>query len=179
MYLATAREHPSAAAVRQEQQDVSLLVQSIRDLNDRQSQLFLLINMFLQQYDPPGLQALIDDDVAEAAAALAGTFETAARGLIYEFRPAALSADRLATALKPVIAEAGKHRGSSFDRDAGVVLRRIEEAARNARAVETANRRAYLDVVGRVLSRDAKGAGASPGDKGGDAGNDVPRLIVS
>ena len=66
--------------------------------------------------------------MAEAAAALAATFETAARGVIYEHRPASLPAERLATALKPVLAEAGKGSASAFERDAAVVLRRLEEA---------------------------------------------------
>ena len=38
------------------------------------------------------------------------TFETASRGVIYEHRPASLPAERLATALKPVLAEAGRAR---------------------------------------------------------------------
>ena len=151
-YLSAAREHPSAAAVRQQQRDVGLLVQCMRDLSERQSQLFFLINTFLQRYEPPELQPLIDDDVAEAAAALAGTFETAVRGVIYERRPAALPADRLATALRPVLAEAGKHAGSAFDRDAAVVLRRIEEAARGLKAADPPSRRAYLDLLGRVMN---------------------------
>ena len=132
----------------------------MRDLSERQSQLFFLINSFLQRYEPPELQPLVDDDVVEAAAALAGTFETAARGVIYDHRPAALPADRLATALKPVIAEAGKHGGSAFDRDAAVVLRRIEEAAREIRAADASNRRAYIDLLGRVLKEGPESRGA-------------------
>ena len=122
---------------------MGLLVQGMRDLSERQSQLFFLINSFLERYEPPELHALVDDDIVEAMAALAGTFETAARGVIYDHRPAALPADRLATALKPVIAEAGKHGGSAFDRDAAVVLRRIEEAAREIKVADGSNRRAY------------------------------------
>jgi len=168
VYLATAREHPPAVAVRQQQRDVQSLVQSMRDLSERQSQLFFLINSFLQRYEPPELQPLLDIDVVEAAAALAGTFETAARGVIYDHRPAALPADRLATALKPVIAEAGRNGGSAFERDAAVVLRRIEEAARQSGAVDVSSRRAYLELLGRVLR-----------DKNPDAPDpDSPRLIV-
>jgi len=144
----------------------------VRDLSERQSQLFFLINSFLQRYDAPELQPLGDIDVVEAAAALAATFETAARGLIYDHRPAALPADRLATALRPVIAEAGHHGGTAFDRDAAVVLRRIEAAAREIGAAEASNRRAYLDLLGRVLRE-----GEDPGAPGGQVGN-VPRLIV-
>jgi hypothetical protein len=77
-WLASAREHPPAVAVRQQQHDVGVLVQVMRDFNERQSQLFLLISTFLVRYEAPELQPLIDDDVAEAMAALAATFETSA-----------------------------------------------------------------------------------------------------
>src|SRR6266487_4501371 len=107
-YLASAREHPPAVVLRQQQRDAELLAQVILELSDRQSQLFLLIAAFLLDYQPPELQPLIDDDVAEAAAALASTFETASRGVIYEHRPASLPAERLTAALKPLIVEAGK-----------------------------------------------------------------------
>lgn len=169
MYLATAREHPPAVVVRRQQRDVESLVQSMRDLSERQSQLFFLISSFLQRYEPPEWQPLVDMDVVDAVAALAGTFETAARGVIYDHRPASMPADRLATALKPVIAEAGKHGGSAFERDAAVVLRRIEEAAREITAADPSNRRAYLDLLGRVLREDK-----SPEGTDGNA----PRLIV-
>jgi hypothetical protein len=151
VYLATSREHPPAALLRQQQRDVELLVRFLRDLNQRQSQLFFLINRFLVRYHPPELQPLIDGDVIEAVAALAATFETAARGVIYEHRPASPPAARLATALKPLLAEAGQSGGTPFERDAAVVLRRIEEAAREAPAADRGNRKAFLDLLGRVI----------------------------
>src|SRR5205809_6128448 len=80
-WLASAREHPPAAAVRQQQRDVGAYVQVLRDLNERQSQLLLIISTFLVRYEPPELQPVIDDDVAEAAAAVAATFEASARGV--------------------------------------------------------------------------------------------------
>src|SRR5438093_4009140 len=70
-YLATARDHPPAATVRQQQRDLGLLVQFMRDLSERQSQLFFVVNSFLVGYRPAELQPLVDDDVAEAAAAQA------------------------------------------------------------------------------------------------------------
>ena len=118
------------------------------------------------------LQPLIDDDVREAAAALAATFETASRGVIYEHRPASLPAERLVTQLKPMLAEAGKGGGSSFERDAAVVLRRVEEAAREARALEPENRRVWLEIVGRVISK------APAQDEASSAAPEEPRLIV-
>jgi hypothetical protein len=148
------------------------LARSLRDLSERQSQLFLLINDFVQRYDPSELQPLVDDDLGEAAAALAATFETAARGVIYEHRPTSPPAARLASALKTVIAEAGQHGGSAFERDAAVVLRRIEEAAREAKAAEPTNRRAYIDQLARLLTAEKDSEAAE------ETAGRTPRLIV-
>jgi hypothetical protein len=171
-YLASARDHPPAALVRRQERDIGLLVHVMRDLGDRQSQLFFLVNTFFIQYQPPELQPLIDDDVVEAAAAIAATLETSARGVIYEHRPASLPAERLMNALKPVLTQAGGRGGSAFERDAAVVMRRIEEAARQVRSADETNRRAYLDLLGRVLRRKDDAAEAPPETP------EAPRLIL-
>jgi hypothetical protein len=172
VYLTTAREHPAAVVVRRQQREIGVLVQAVRDLNERQSQLFFIVNSFLIQYEPPELQPLIDEDVAEAVAALAATFETSARGVIYEHHPASLPAQRLVGALKPVLAEARGREGSAFERDAAVVLRRIEDAAREVRAGAEGNRRAFLDLIGQVIRRTDRDEADS------SAAADAPRLIV-
>jgi hypothetical protein len=166
-YLASAREHPPAVAVRQQQRDIGLVVQLLRDFTQRQSQLFLLIATFLVRYHAPELQPLIDDDVGECADALAATFETAARGVIYEHRPTSLLAERLVAALKPVLTEAGKGvPGSAFERDAAVVLRRVAEGARETRTHEPGNRRALLDLLARVVKpRDSDTDEAATADR--------------
>jgi hypothetical protein len=171
-YLASAREHPAAIVVRQQQRDVGIMVHLLRDFSQRESRLFLSVNSFITRYQPPGLQTLIDDDVGEAAGALAATFETAARGVIYEHRPASLPAERLMTALKGLLQEMGQNGGTAFERDAAVVLRRIEEAVRDLRAAPGDNRRAYLDVLGRVL-QNVDAAEDREGPK-----VETPRLIV-
>jgi len=168
--LASAREHPPAVVLRQQQRDAELVTQFIRELSDRQSQLFLLLSAFILDYQPPEWQPIVDDDVAEAAAALASTFETASRGVIYEHRPASLPAERLMAALKPLIVEAGKNGGTAFERDAAVVLRRIEEAARAARKDDPGNRRAMIERIGRVLEK--------PEDGGVPVRDERPRLIL-
>jgi hypothetical protein len=169
-WLASAREHPPAVAVRRHQRDLGVLVQATRDFNERQTQIFVLVTTFLLHYAPPDLHGVIDDDVAEAAAAVASTFETAARGVIYEHRPASLPAERLATELRQMLAEAGKGTTSSFERDAGVVLRRLEEAVRDLRATDHENSRAFLDLMTRVLPK-------SPADAPAESG-EASRLIV-
>jgi hypothetical protein len=160
-YLASAREHPPAAFLRQRQRDMGVLLHGLRDLDDRQSQLFFSLTQELVQYEVPELQRLLDDDVAEAAGAMAATFETAARGVIYDHQPASLPAQRLATALAGRLADSRRTAGSAFDRDAAVVLRRIEETARALRTAEPSNARSFLDLLGRAL-RDPALAGTAP-----------------
>lgn len=174
-YLASAREHPPAASVRRQQRDVTLLIQYMRDFSEQQSQLFLMTSAFLVRYHPAELQPLelqplIDDDVAGAAGALAATFETAARGVIYEHRPPSAPAARLAAALKPLFAEAGGRGGTSFERDAAVVLRRIEEAAGAMRALEPGSPRPLLELLGRMTRMSPSG------ETQGEV--EAPRLIV-
>lgn len=148
------------------------MAHAVRDLNERQSQLFVLAMSVLASYRSPELQPLIDDDVAEAMGALAATYETASRGLIYEHRPTSFPADRLAAALKPIMAEAGQRGGTAFERDAGIVLRRVEEAARAVRSADPGNTHAFLDLVGRIIRRrDEPGEPDAPPP-------DAPRLIL-
>jgi hypothetical protein len=171
-YLASARQHPPAAAVRQQQGDLSTFAQVMRDLNERQSRLFFLLLTSLVRYQPPELHPLLDEDIAEAMAALAATYETAARGVIYEHRPGSLSAERLASGLKPVLAEAGQTGGTPFQRDAAVVLRRLETAAREAMGTAHDNRRQFLDLIRRVIrTPDDERRDGTPSDEG-------PRVII-
>lgn len=179
-WLASAREHPPAVVVRQQQRDIGTLVQSMRDFSERQSQLFFLVNSFVVNYEPPEFQPLLDEDVVEAADALAATYETASRGVIYDHRPASLPAERLCTALKPLLAEAGKGGGSAFERDVAVVLRRIAEAARELRGQDVERRHSYLDLVARVIiprrQGEAAATGGGPGDSNDASGGS--RLIL-
>jgi hypothetical protein len=173
-WLASAREHPPAIIVRQQQRDIGWLAQFMRDLSERQSQVFFLIVTFLVRYEPPEFLPLVDDDVAEGLAALASTLETAARGVIYEHRPASLQAERLIAALKPVLAEAGRGAGTPFERDVAVVMRRIQEAAGEVHSLDMQNRRALLDLLKRIIA-------ASPLEsRPASAGDTQPatRLIV-
>jgi hypothetical protein len=167
-WLASARDHPPAVVVRQQQRDLGLVMQFMRDFTERQSQLFFLLTTFLVRYEPPELHAIIDDDVAEAATALASTYETASRGVIYEHRPASLPAERLAGALKPLLAEAGQGGGSSFERDAATVLRRACEAVHGLREQQPGQHRAFLDLLGRVI-RKTEGSGQDRRGTSGDS----------
>jgi hypothetical protein len=175
-YLAVAREHPPAVAVRRQKHDIGSVARHMRDLSEKQSELFFLIVTFLLDYQPAELSQLIDADVAEAAAALAATFETAARGVIYEHRATSLQAERLSLGLKPMLAELERAGGSAFQRDAAVVLRRVAAAAHAGTTEGAGNRRAFLDLIGRV-SKAQKRDAPDPGDPGSKT-DDGPRIII-
>ena len=171
-YLASAREHPPAVAVRQQQRDVGTLVGYMQDFSERQSRLFFLIATFLLRYEPPELHPLVDEDVAEASAAIAATFETALRGVIYEHRPNSLSAERLASELRPLLAKVSDQGGESVGRDSAVVLRRVEEAAREVGRSTSGSGRAFIDLLGRVVNATAPESRETSSDAS------APRLIV-
>jgi len=103
VWLASAREHPPAAAVRQQQRDRSLLMPLMIDFSQPQAELFFLVSAFIVRYEPPELHPLFDEDVAEGVGALASTFETASRGVIYEHRAASIPGERLSMALKAAV----------------------------------------------------------------------------
>ncbi len=144
----------------------------MRDFNEEQSRLFIGLSRSVLEHRPMDLQPLIDDDVADAAAALAATLETSSRGVLYEHRPAAAPAVRLAGALRPLVMEACRSSSRS-EREAAVVLRRIEQSVRETQAEHPGAPRAYLDRLKRVL---IEGRAA---DEQAAADRERSRLILS
>jgi hypothetical protein len=174
VYLAAAREHPAAATVRQQQQDYAVFVKALADFNRRQAQLFLAINTVIARYEPPELQAVVDDDVIDAAAALAATYETASRGVIYEHRATTSAGQRLGAAIRAMLREVEGSGGSAFERDVAVVLRRVDQTARAAHAAGAGDSRAYFKLLDRLLSRrDEPVEAEAP-----QAEKEAPRLIL-
>jgi hypothetical protein len=175
-YLAAAREHPAASVVRRQQRDLALVVRFVRDFTERQSHVFIALATAIARHRGSELTPLLDEDVADAAAALAATYETSARGVIYEHRPATSAGQRLAAELKGLLAEALAGGGTTVEREAATVLRRIVENVGEARAADQENRRAYLELLDRVLSPAATGGHASASTEA--APGNAPRLII-
>ena len=125
----------------------------MRDLNQRQSELFFLVCTLVSRYKTIEWETPSDKDVIDAVSSLASTFETAAKGIIYEHRPSSATAERLAAALKPAILEAGRGGGTAFERDATVVLRRIVDAATELRNT-TGTATAFLDLLHRTIQKE-------------------------
>jgi hypothetical protein len=158
-YLTAAREHPAAAVKRQQERDVAVLLPTIRDLTERQYQLFFLFQTLIARHTPEGFARLLDDDVAQAAAAVAATLETSARGVIYDHTPTARTAQRLAAEMKTMIAQVREQGGTVYDREAAMVLRAIEMGAREAGKAAGATDSSYLTLVARLLRLEAARTG--------------------
>ena len=150
-YLASAKTHPPAALQRQQERDARFVLPMIAGLSERQYQLFFLVQGTLHQLAVAGELPVDDDVIRDTAQALAATYETASKGIIYEHRPSSLHAERLARELKPLLEGQEGQRPVASERDLVEVLRRVERAADKARAALDGGRRAYLDQVGRLM----------------------------
>ena len=150
VYLATAREHPAAVVKKQQERDVAVLLPTISHLTERQHQLFFLIHSVIARHKPEALSRLLDEDVGQAASAVAATLETAGRGVLYEHTPASLPAQRLAREITAMIAEVKAHGTKIYDGEVAVALRAIEMGARHGHKQATDDT-AYISLVGRLL----------------------------
>jgi hypothetical protein len=177
-YLASAREHPPAIEQRERTRDSGVLAAAMQELaNERQRDVFvLLMGLLRRQVADDPLRRPTDADVADAAAALASTLETASRGIIYEQQPATLAAQRLLAMMKEFLENAGRELGArAVDREAPAALRAIERAARTAAAHVPGGDRAYLELIERLFRGAPE---ASPPDAAEPDSEQPPRLIL-
>jgi hypothetical protein len=150
-YLSTARTHPPAVIQRQQDLDRAMMLPLLQGLSERQARLFLMLSAAASRFRPETLQKLVDDDIAQAAGALASTLETAAKGIVYEHHPASVVAGRMMIELKGVVDEVVKNAGSALERDAAIALRRLEHAAKMMSAVR-GNANEFQLLLDRVLT---------------------------
>ena len=156
-YLSASRANPPAVVQRQREMDRAMLLPLLQGLSERQARVFLMLAAVASRHQPEAFQKLIDDDIAQAAGALASTLETAAKGIVYEHQPASLAAARLMTELKGVVEEVVKSAGPALERDAATALRRIEHAARMMGTVRP-DTNEFQQLLARVLAPPPTGA---------------------
>lgn len=123
----------------------------IRGLSERQYQLFFLVQGTLYQLAQTGELPVDDKVVCDTVQALAATYETASKGIIYEHQATSLHAERLSRELKPLLEGEEGQRPVASGHDLIEVLRRIERLAEKAHVALEGGNRAYLDLVGRLL----------------------------
>ena len=170
-HLSAAREHPAAIVKRQQERDVAILLPTIQHFTERHHQLFFLFQGVISRHVPEGFARLNDEDVADAAGTAAATLETAARGVIYEHSAQSPIAQRLARELAGLLEEMRKHGATVYDSEAALVLRAIEQGARETRKASGGDATAYLALIARLLhvnraapsqTQAAPGASAAP-----------------
>lgn len=150
VYLTTAERHPAAAVRRQQEQDLSVLVGALGRVSEPQLQLFFVLQSFIARFKSQ-TGPLSDSDVADAAGALAGSFETASRGVVYEQQAASATGEALRRELAQLLAQLGGGGGAQFEREAAVVLRGIERGARHQASGIGPGPVDYLTLVARIL----------------------------
>jgi len=180
VWLASSRAHPPAAVLRQRERDTRFLAEVVHQLSQRAYAVLLLLQDVVRRYQRNAIPALRDTDVRNAAAALAATYETTARGIIYEHQAESLPAQRLLAELRAAVEDVVRRAGAGKEHlvtaDAAAALRRLEWAAREARAQLEPSETAYLDLVGRLPYDTPAGA-----PEGQAAAPDTPapsRLIL-
>ena len=155
-YLASSRTHPPAVVQRQQEMDRAMLLPLLQGLSERQARIFLMLAGVTARHQGDVLQRLVDEDILQAAGALAATLETSSRGIVYEHRPASLAAARLMSELKALVEDAAKNTGSVVERDAAIALRRIEHAAKMIVTVRQ-NANELQEMFKRVLGPSLMG----------------------
>ena len=152
-FLESSQRHPAAVVKRQIDHDLSLLMTTVGRLSEQQLQLFFVLQSMILSYQPEGIGRISDIDVAGATGALAGTLETASKGVIFDEALASIPAEGLRRALKPGIDELAKGGGARASREVAIVLRSIERGARHEGGSIPDGDTGYLDLVGRVFQK--------------------------
>ena len=151
VYLHTARQHPPAIEQRQQQRDLALVLPALRVLTEAQRQLFVLLLGVVHAQPRDPLRPLSDDAVVEAAEALAATYETAARGVIYEHHPPSLAGQRVLAALRSALTDLGRAVDDRrVEADAPLALRAMARAARDTAVASAGSSTAFLELAGRL-----------------------------
>lgn len=172
-YLAAAQVHPPASVRRQQERDVGFVMAMRHGLTEFQADLFLTLLSFVATLQADPLMKIQDDDLAQGTGALAATYETANRGLIYEHQPQSLLAQRFVTDAKAFLAsleaKADAATTRHIERDAAVVLRHLEAGVRGARKAADEGPATALGMIGRFIA-------ASRANRQTDRGAGRPRV---
>ena len=151
-YLQSASTHPPAIVQRQQQRDLRFLLPVFGGLTEPQHQILFLLQTFLVA-GHHNVQSISDRDIEEAARALAKTYETADRGIVYEHTATGVNAQRLAIEFKGMLQSKQAEGLRLSDRNLATAFRRLETAAKDAENAVTDDRndRAYLELLKRML----------------------------
>lgn len=161
-YLQSARTHPPVATRRRDERELMFFASILQGTTEKQRTIFALLQTVIAGHAATASPAISDRDVADAAGALAATFETAARGIIYEQQPTSLSAQHLAADLRRQIEQALRPSERPVDRDLAAALRKTEAMATQAASSLDGGSTAYLRFLGRKIGKPGEGREEKP-----------------
>jgi hypothetical protein len=115
----------------------------------------------IARHQPEGFARLVDGDVADAAASVAATLETAAKGVIYEHATQSTVAQKLARELTTLLEHIKEEGAAVYDREAAITLRAIEQGARTV-VGPAATGDDYLVLVRRLLQLNRASPAPAP-----------------
>jgi hypothetical protein len=178
-YLSSARIHPAAVIQRRQDRDLQFMVPFLANLTEDQHRLLIYFLAVIGRRADGSAPSLNDRDVADAAAAVAATLETAGKGIIYQHQASSIPAQHLAEeinrSLEEIAARAGSRR-SRLERDAAVALRQVAAGATTAaESLPGDESPVFLRLVTRILGA----AGASQAeDPAAETPGGGSRLII-
>jgi hypothetical protein len=151
---------------RQQERDVRFLLPLLYDLTDMQSRLFFAVQTVLRRAADLN-PSLVDQDVIDAVQALASTYETASRGVIYEHKPTSLPAQALTMSLRDLLNRLQAETTSARFResDLAIVLRRVERGARTVTRSGPEGERVFLELLRRMLAATASADDGAPASR--------------
>jgi hypothetical protein len=161
-WLRASASHPPAVVQRRQERDLAFIYGALGELSERQARVLLYLQALVKQCakaSPTGIAGfapVVDRDVADAAASLASTFETSAKGILYEHHATSVLAQRLAGDLKRGLEELARAERAIPDRDIASALRMLEKLAGAAGTALGEGERSYLDLVERVMKPSKK-----------------------
>jgi hypothetical protein len=123
-------------------------------MTEGQQQLTLSVQRFLISGRSETV-ALVDREIEHATKALADTYETASRGIIYDHGSTLPAAERLGSDLKTLIETERTNGLRVGDAEVAGMLRRVEEGARQAKSELSGtngdDKSVYLQLLKRML----------------------------
>lgn len=151
-HLLTAHAHPAAQVRRRQESDITLLMAAVgHRFSETELQVFFLLASQVVGYRPDGLAPLHDEDVADAASAMAGTLEAASQGLVAHLTGSNTVSEGLRRTFDEIIAHLGRQGGAAVAPVAARVLRGLAQGATSLKAAAPDDPMAFLTLLRRVM----------------------------
>lgn len=179
-WLRSAQAHPPASVHRQGLQDREWLTTLLAGLTDTEYVVLTSVLEAGKAFAAHAIPPPLDEDLREAAEALAATAETALRGVIYDHQPASLVGARLAGAMREAL-EALDMSERARDAAVATAMRRLQQAVGVARGAAGDDQVAFWAFLHRVLRprvADAAGAPTVDDDAASALSGGEPRIIL-